>query len=480
MPGADPRPFRRSLLWLVLPLLAAALVVFDPILGDILAPVMRRNMAEAGGALPLAAVLVPVGGALGLILTRVTRNSDFATLAMAALLIASQLNGFGFGPLDVFDVTLFAVFVAWAATLALDETRQVRLGFLASIAFLFGALAVAHMPVMRPVPWVVGMIGVLRISLIALLVVDLCRDIQTIERAFRIYLGVAVASAVVGILQFALGNLGIYVFTLIHPAESAFKPTPIGFLLRASGFCITAQHFSSFLVYILPFALWRASQRPKFWRMFAVLVLLAGVLVSWNTGAIFAAALVVMVFPFLRWPDRAVVLLIAFAALVSAAYYSGLMQAVYDATFGDAGVAKGVDQRKTLMELGIEQISASPLIGTGLRGFGSVDGNFWHRPVHNIFGQAAAELGLFGFLLIFAVFAVFAFQLVARLNEGAAHYTLRIAFISLLAALMLGQSEPNLDQSNFWLLLGLIQATLASRQPPKPCGPHGDVCQPSA
>lgn len=468
MHDAEPRRLWSGLLWLALPLLAAVLIVLDPVIADIAAPVLRRRMDESGWSFPLTAGLFPVAVALAIGLTRLVRTVDFPTFGLTALLVASQLNGFGFGPLDTFDFALFSVFLIWAATLALDETRQVRLGFLISIAFLLGALAVAHLPVMRPVSWLVGMIGILRISLVALLVVDLCRDRAMLEKTLRIYLVVAVISAVIGIVQFALANLGIFVFTLIQPAESAFKPTPIGFLMRASGLCITAQHFSSFLIYILPFALWQVTLRPRLWRILAVLLLLGGIVVSWNTGAIFAALAVLLLFPLLRWPDRAVAFVIALAALASAAYFSGLMQLVYDATFGNSGVAKGVDQRKTLFELGLDQISASPLVGTGLHGFGSVNGNFWHRPVHNIFGQAAAELGLLGFLLIFAVFAVFSFQLVARLSEGGAHYTMRVAFISLMTALMLGQSEPNLDQSNFWLLLGLIQATLLVGLAPAP------------
>jgi hypothetical protein len=187
----------------------------------------------------------------------------------------------------------------------------------------------------------------------------------------------------------------------------------------------------------------------------AIGIILAGIAVSLNFGAMFAALLVMGMMPFLRWPHLGIHLGLALVGLLSVAYFVGGMDVIYDLTFGDAGIAKGVDQRKTLFILGLEQFGRNPLIGTGLHGFGAVDGNFWDRPVHNLFGQAAVELGLGGLLIVLAIFFTLALDL-ARLALTMS----RVSLLMLAAAIMLGQSEPNLDQSNLWIVLALAQATV--------------------
>jgi O-antigen ligase len=121
-----------------------------------------------------------------------------------------------------------------------------------------------------------------------------------------------------------------------------------------------------------------------------------------------------------------------------------------------------VDQRKTLFILGLEQFGRNPLIGTGLHGFGDVDGNFWDRPVHNLFGQAAVELGLAGFLIVLAIFVILTLDLARFAGRSV---TARVGLLMLAAAIMLGQSEPNLDQSNLWLVLALAQAMILIGRP---------------
>ncbi len=464
MPKLAQNRLLRPLVWVFVPLLAATAAMIEPLFGNGLPSLVQRPFGPETPPLPLLPMLMLITILTVLAMRFIGRVASLATVAMFCLLAASQLNGIGFGPLDTFDFALFGAFLCWAATLALDPTRPIRFGFLLSMALLIGVLALAHLPVMRPRAWIIGMIGVIRISLIALLVVDLCRDQASLRRTINLFIIVAVVSAIIGIAQFFLALTGIWVFTFINPPESAFKPTPIGFVMRASALCITAQHFSSFLVYALPFALWRLTTRPSLTATAAAVALLAGVVVSWNTGAIFAAALVMLAFPFFRWPERTAALAVVLTAGLSIAYFSGFLQLIYDVTFGDSGVSKGIDQRKTLFALGIDEIAANPFVGTGLAGFDTVDGNFWGRPVHNAFAQAATELGVLGLGTMIALFTVPMVYLSDHMFSADPSGLSRCAFLAILAALLLAQSEPNLDQSNLWLLLALAQATILSNR----------------
>jgi O-antigen ligase len=453
----------KAALWMGLPLLAAAISLIDPWFSRYLMPELSRATFN-GWQLPILSAAL-LGTSLVLLAARYAYGlaADFASRAMALLLMASQLNGLRIGPIDVFDLALFTVLTLWLAKLALDTTRPLRVSALFLLASVLFLLGVAHLSLMSPLPWAIGVFGIARVAIVALVVVDLCRDLRTIEAVTRTFVLIAVASASLGIVQFALAYLQVFQFTLIVPADTAFKPTPLGFVMRASGLCVTAQHFSSFLAYALPFALWRAFDLRRWRDGVAILILLAGIGVSLNFGAMLAALLMIGVVPFLRWPSLSIHLGMGLVGLVALAYFVGLLDVAYELSFGDAGVSKGVDQRKTLFALGLEQFGRNPWVGTGLRGFGSVDGNFWDRPVHNLLGQAAVELGVVGLLTVLAIFYFLTMdlaKLAAQLDEAGKQA--RIGLLLVLIAFLLGQSEPNLDQSNLWIVLALAQAIVLS------------------
>ncbi len=447
-----------------LALLVAALVGMDPLLSSHLPERLWRMTGMETSPLKLVPVLAVLALLALPLLPHLVRLPDFAVSATGALFLAAQLNGFGVGPFDVFDVVLGVVFLVWIARKALDETRPIALPPLIMLAGGLVLVSVLHLAVENPVRWFIGTFGIARATLVAFLVIDLIRDRPTMERALDALLWLAVASAVVGIVQFSLSWFGVLNFTLINPPESAFKPTPVGFVMRASAFCITAQHFSSFLVYALPVAFWRLSNGWAARHWAAILLLLGGVLVSWNFGAMIAAALIGAAFPFVRWPRLAVHFAMALAAAAVLAWFTGFWELLYDLSFGDAGVAKGVSQRHTLFGLGIEKIARNPLVGTGPQGFAAYDGNFWGRPVHNAFGQVTTELGVAGLLLLAGAYAWLIGKLALALAApGAARGQTIVVFLMLLAALQLAQSEPNMDHTNTWIVLGLAQAILLVR-----------------
>lgn len=447
------------------PLIGLGIVWAPTLLGGLPLP----RLAQVG---PLALPYALLGGiatlaGLGWTVQGILGRTGFVSLFFLSLLAASQMNGIGFGPFDLFDLVLFGFAAGWAIRVARAPGASIRLSPLLVLASALVVLAIAHMPLMSPVPWFIGVFGVVRVALLTLLVVDMCRDVRMLDFVARTFVAVAAASAAIGIAQFALAYLDLFFFTLIAPPLSAFKPSPVGFVMRASGLAITAQHFSSFMVYALPFALWRFTETWRVLDAVAVALLGAGLLVSLNFGGIFAGMLVVAIFPFLRWPDLAIHLLLGGLAVLALSYFAGGIDLIHDLTFGDAGVAKGVDQRKTLFSLGLARVDASPWIGTGLRGFAETDGNFWGRPVHNLFLQAATELGLTGCLVFVAIFFMLTLGLARAIPGGGpgAKYP-RILLTALASTLLLAQNEPNLEQSNLWLVLALAQAVIMIRGAP--------------
>jgi len=447
--------------WAILPLIVAGFVVADPAISSLFSQEIWAAFRLDRTPLkmtPLALAFAFIGSiAFGL-----ARKADgYSTLAITAIFVTAQLNGIRLGPLDTFDIALFGSMLAWVAHKGLDPTRDVRISPLFFLAGGIVLLATAHLPVSNPVSWLIGLFGVARVFLLAFLLVDLCRDERMLEFALRLFVTVAVISAGIGIIQFLLAYSQLLVFTLIDPPLSAYKPTPIGFVMRASGLSITAQHYASFLIYSLPFALWRFTEKPTLPSALGCGIILFGIAVSLNFGGIFATILVLILFPFFRWRSYSIHFVLAALLLFATAYFSGLLQLIYDLSFGDQGIAKGVDQRKVLFELGLEKVASNPFVGTGLRGFANVDGNFWQRPVHNIFGQAAAELGIGAALLLGLIFFYLSLALfrISRLGGAPGKYG-SVCLMMLIAAFFHAQSEPNLDQSNFWIVLGLAQAAV--------------------
>ncbi|MEX0284546.1 MAG: O-antigen ligase family protein [Paracoccaceae bacterium] len=457
----------RWLGWGMMAGLAVLLILVEPHLSAVLPRGLWDAVGLAETPVRGLALVLGLAALLLLLRNRLRRAADWQSVSLVLLFVTSQLNGIGLGPLDLFDIALFGIFFYWLGTSALDENRSFVLPPLIWLAGLIIVIAIAHMPVMNPVSWVLGLFGLVRVFLLAVLVIDICRTPERLERALQLFLVVALMSAVVGIAQFCLAYWNIFFFTLIDPPISAFKPTPVGFVMRASGFCITAQHFSSFLIYALPVALWQASNRLSLWSILQIVILLTGIVVSWNTGGMLTALAMLIVFPLLRWPEKLIHVVLIGMTVLAAAFYAGVLELVYDATFGDAGVAKGVDQRKTLMELGIEQIGLNPIVGSGVRGFGVVDGNFWGRPVHNVLFQVMAELGLIATLVLLSIFFVLTVETVRLYNKPGARVFAVYCALALLGVTILSQSEPNIDQSNLWLVLSLIQASAVvfSRRP---------------
>ncbi len=444
---------------------SALVVVLDgPLSGMVPRSVWERVLLEHSPfkLTPLLAVTISLAGACIWFAHRV---GSYRRLFVLAIFPAAQANALRIGFLDIFDVLTLVFLMAWLAEQLQTERPHVTL---TGMLFFAAALLVMDVPLIlhqNPVRWAVGLVGLLKVVLVALVFVNVVRERELLRLAVRVFVIVAVISGALAVVQFVLYYFGGVVWSFIDPIEEAYKPTPIGMVLRSSALSVTAQHVSGFLVLALPFLLfqWSRFRRgERFWLTAAIMIVLTGILVTWNFGAFFVLAGVLTLFPLLRWRSYTLQILLGYAALALVAHYTGLLELAYDLTLGDAGVAKGTNQREALMLVGFEKIWRNPWVGVGLRDMAEFSGNYWRRPVHNAYMQALTELGLLGGVVLLAMLSVMATQLLlagVRARGGQAEY----AFAGLLSLLGLGAlmlTEPMLEHSNTWLLLGLLQTIL--------------------
>jgi hypothetical protein len=411
---------------------------------------------------PLLAVSLIVLAAVSWALWRVGSVADVCILL---LLIASQANGFRIAVIDPFDVTLVMVFLVCAGAWLSGAHTRMTAGLAVGLALALIILNLPNIVHGNAVRFLAGSLSLTRCLLIAILLPSLVSSPRSFDFAMRAFMVIAVLSALIGIVQFMASYFFSAYFTLIDPPESAFKPTPIGMVMRSSALCITAQHFSGFLTLALPFMLFaftEANGRSRFTLAAGLILVGLGILLSWNFGAILVAAGTVGLFPLFRWPRFAIHILVAYLLIAGVAYFSGLLELFYDLSFGDSGVAKGVSQRKTLMALGFTKLYRDPWLGEGVFGMARFSGNFWGRPVHNAYVQTMTEVGMIGgWILIAALLAIVTQLLLAGIKtRGRSATRMRASLMAMVALMVLMMSEPMMDNSNTWLMLGLAEGAL--------------------
>ncbi|HVZ02931.1 MAG TPA: hypothetical protein VHA35_25700 [Dongiaceae bacterium] len=445
----------------------AALVVADPYLSWLLPDGLWRTLHIEDWPFQFLPLALAASVALGIVCILFARTGSLTAVGIVLVMIASQTNGFRLSVLDPLDITIFLGFIIWLASRIGGAQTSITLGVVVASA---AALMILNLPnILHEYAgqYLRGNFSLLRCVLIALLIPNLIRSSRGFDFAVGSFISVAVASAVVGIGQFVASYFFGFYFTLIDPPETAFKPTPIGMVMRSSSLCITAQHYSAFLMLATPFMLF-ALTRPKATPRFRIAMLLgiavvqAGLLVSWNFGAIMVDAVAVILLPFVRWPRFSIQFVVTYLLAAGAAYFSGFIELVYDLTFGDAGVAKGVSQRATLIELGLTKLYRNPWIGTGAYGMADFSGNFWGRPVHDAYVQTMSEIGMVGGWVFIGMFAIMVTQLllagVRATQDGEGR--LRPCLIAIIALMALMISEPDMDNSNTWLILGLAETAI--------------------
>jgi hypothetical protein len=479
--GTPARPGTSTLVpWALVPVGCALLVAADPYLSAWIPRTWWAKLGLDSLPLKLSPVVLLVAAASTALWPLIRRTGAVQELAsgrhervFAVLFFAAcQANGIRIGPFDVLDAVIGIFFLIWLADRLRYASHPVVVSGVVWSGLLLLLLDLPHLTHQYAGTYLVGVLSLGRVVLSAFLLVNFVRGEDSLRFATNVFATVAVASGAIAIAQFCLSFFAGIDLHLFQEPEEAAKATPLGVVTRAFGLAATAQHLSGYLTFALPFVLVRATapglrgRRRAAWLAGAGLVL-GGIAMSWNFGAILVAAVLLALFPFVRWPRLALHLALGGVALLLFAYVSGLLGWAYDVTLGDGGVSKGLFQRRVLLEIGIEKLQRDPWIGTGLLGMHRFSGNYWNRPVHNAYVQAATEISL----IAAGVLVVTLLALVTRLGilaSGSSRFVRDLVLPSLLSLLALSAlmlSEPMLDHSNTWMILGLAQAVVLAARP---------------
>ena len=444
----------------------ALLICADPFLSSV---VPRRWWPEAAEMLPykLTALLALVA-LVGHTVVRLTARLHLDEVLIVAIAACTQLGGLKAGIIGPLDLVTAGILLVIVAQRLLNPRMQLQVPAVVAFGALLILLALPHLIHQQPARYVLGVLALAKVVLLAFVFVNLVTDQARLRFALRALLTVAALSATVAIAQSALHSFAGVSFSLIDDFaagdDTEVKDTLAGVTMRASGLNATPQHLATFLVLLLPFLLFRLaspSDSALWRRSVLVLSVLAGIVLTWNNVSLMVLAVVLVIFPLARWPRYA----LQYGALVALAggglYAAGTIDWAYGVVFeGHGSVSKGLLQRLSLLEMGFNRVASDPLVGEGLRGFASSSGNFWGRPVHNAYLQAATELaGVIAMLVLITMLLALLTQLwwLAR-REGGLHEPLaRPAVLSVAALMLLMLGEPMLDHSNTWLCLGLYQ-----------------------
>ncbi len=458
--------------WLFVAAGVGVLICADPYLSAL---VPRRWWPAFAADLPwkltaLVAIVALVAYALARFASRFSASENVLIL----IAVGAQIGGLKAGIIGPLDVLTAVVMMALLADRLARPRAELCVALVVAAGGLLVLLALPHVVHQNPARYVIGLLALAKVVLLALVVINLVTSEERQRFFLKALLAVGVASALIGIAQSGLYLVWGRSFSVIEDfgaaGDTEIKDTLIGKTMRASALNATAQHLATFLVLLMPFLLYRlteAQDRRAAWRYgLAALAFMAAVVLTWNHVSIAAMALVVVLFPLVRWPRLALHFL-AFAALAAGMlYFTGILDWLYGIAFENHGsVSKGLFQRGVLFELALEKLGRDALVGEGLRSFAFFSGNYWHRPVHNAYLQAATELGLAGALVLFALLLVLATQLwhLARRGGSALPFA-RASLLSLLALMVLMLGEPMLDHSNTWLFLALYQCTILLAQ----------------
>lgn len=390
---------------------------------------------------------------------------DFPSLLLILIAVALQTNGLKLGGLDLVNILPFVALFYILAEALRSPSYLIGIPGLIFFGLLLLLLDLPYFTTYPPGRFVINLFSVVKAVLVAFVIINLIRDENHLETAIKALIIVAVASALIGVVQYGYNHFTGHSFTLVSEKHET-KPTFLGMVVRASALTTWPSWLSDFQVIALPFLLFGLFDAKSRWVTFgyfsAVMLNLGANFFAFTYAAYFAAAIIIFLFPFARWPRRIIHFLLTILFIGLVLYSVGALDWVYDHVLFKIQTSSGMVERKTYLQATLSEILRDPWLGSSFFAEEDFSENFWRKRAHNSGLQAWAALGLPGLIVLVTMLLTLLTQLglfiiSSRGSERQIFQALALGLIGLIVEMF---AEPNLASPITWYFLGLCQAAI--------------------
>jgi len=379
------------------------------------------------------------------------------------LIVSCGFTGINVGPLELTDGAFLFVLCIWLVCSFIEHRPIVSpvpvLAMILVLFFLFVAsiinggittIAGLHSPTMK--------------LLYCILVIEIASRPRAHPVALRAFMGIAIMSAIVGILSSVVYILTGFAFTMDDLPEYQFKNTPFGKMLRCTAFLPRTQPFGHLMIIATCLALFLPMTLKR--RLLLVALFGLGIAFTFSTGAAMTLAAVFLVWIIIRSPRHLLHYVTLVGSAVLLAHFTGLLAWVYEELIVPIG-GWGAGDRVEFNRVAVRIIREHPWIGMGFRNVIRV----LTTPIHNTYLQMAADIGCIGgavFTALVLYLAVSVSVLARRTVNPETRALLKAFSLAMIGICIHFCVEPFYDNMITWMFLGLVTATLVRYHPPGP------------
>lgn len=371
------------------------------------------------------------------------------------LLVPTQLVGFSLANIEPLKICLLATVGCWLVY-SMAHNRTVRLypPFLMMwlVVLIFSTASIVN----GQVTSMLSQYSILAKFLMFFIVANVVRTPSQFLYSVRLLVALGVMSAVVALLQEAIFYFFQVPLSLDDNATKHwFKETPLGWVIRATGFHPTSQNLSHFL--LMAFAMLMVGPFTSIQRFWGGLLMALGVFLTFSGNGLVVLGVVLFLVPVFRRPSRSLHYLSIALLMVLLAYETGLLEFAYNKYLLPLS-GKSAEDRIELLQLGFEVIAQHPWVGIGLNNFGRLS----PQPVHNAYMQLVTEIGVAPGILLVLIFAFIFIRLLIGLRTlppGPLLQSSKAVLLAFTALLLHFMFEPFINSLVSWSIIGFAEAT---------------------
>lgn len=373
------------------------------------------------------------------------------TTALAAV------SGINIGRLDTFEVAFPIVLTFWLATTFVENKPILTPKFVLAVLLVIAAFTIGSIVNGRATS-IFSLHSILGKLVFLFLISNIIAERYIHVFTLKTIVFVGVTSAAVAVLSQVLFFASGLEFVFGDYLNQRYKSTPIGTMLRATGFASTPQTLGNFLVIALGLALLAPI---SIWICIGMaFLLLAGLVVTFSIGAVGVGLIVICLAPFFRYPQHWLPILLFYVLSALLLYLSGVVE-WFMAGVLEKMLYEGTSARTELARNGIAAMGRHPLLGAGIMNISRV----LPLPIHNTYLQAAYEIGLPSALAFAGLLAYLGVRLtstIVRLQDSTTRFWLKGMLLSLVGMVVHYLTEPMFVNLMPWVFLGLISGAIVA------------------